>query len=78
MTNVEADGSVTTRSEGTIATGWDLILSQGGDILFYKPSSGDVAIGGIHELSVSRGLEIRKTHLAYFSPGWTNIVATND
>jgi hypothetical protein len=81
MVDVDTDGSVTTRSrsEKTIAAGYDSILSQNDDVLLYVKSSGDVAIGGFPDLvALQSGLLIRKAYPAYFSPGWTHIVATVD
>jgi len=81
MVDVDTDGSVTTRSgsEKTIAAGYDSILSQNDDILLYIKSSGDVAVGGFRDdVAIASGLVIRKAYPAYFSPGWTDIVATVD
>lgn len=92
MADVNADGSVTTRSgtEQTITTGWNSIVFENDNLLFYNDASGDVAIGTIREpsqlenvlsggrASTADALAIRRVFPAYFSPGWTNIVMTVD
>jgi len=81
MVDVDTDGSVTTRNQSgkTISPGYDSVLSQNGDVLLYAKGSGEVAVGGFPDLpAVRSGLLIRKTYSAYFSPGWTDVVATVD
>src|SRR5205085_8546396 len=81
MTDVDTDGSVTTRkrSEEALPTGYDSVLSQNDDVLLYDKESGDVIIGSFpHVLSLGNMMTIRKTYSAYFSPGWSSLVVTVD
>ena len=81
MVDVDTDGTVTTRSrsEKTIPTGYDSILSQNDDVLLYDKESGDVIIASFPDvLSLGNKMAIRKTYSAYFSPGWSSLVATVD
>ncbi len=81
MVDVDTDGTVTTRSrsEKTIPTGYDSILSQNDDVLLYDKESGDVIIASFPDvLSLGNSMAMRKTYSAYFSPGWSSLVATVD
>jgi hypothetical protein len=72
-------GSLSTRprSETTLPTGYDSILSQNDDILFYDRDTGDIAIGTtVHPVSLKTGVWVRQNYPKYFSPGWTDLVPT--
>lgn len=81
MTDVNGDGSVTTRSltAQTIRPGYTSVTAIDNDVLFYDSASGDVAIGGVPLFDRAGGsLVIRAVYPGYFSPGWSHIVKTVD
>lgn len=81
VVDVAPGGSVSTKpaSATALPSGYDSILSQNDDILFYDKETGDVAIGttaGVVRLG--NGVMLRKKYPGYFLPDWTDLVATVD
>ena len=81
VVDVAPGGSVSTKpaSATTLPSGYDSILSQNDDILFYDKETGDVAIGATTGfIRVGNSVILRKKYPGYFLPDWTDLVATVD
>ena len=86
MTDLDSSGRFTTRSNSLqyLKSGYTAIVAAGDDILLYNTATGDAALAAILKASPlvlprSVGsLSIRKEFPAFFSPGWSQLVATAD
>ena len=86
MTDLDSSGRFTTRSNSLqyLKSGYTAIVAAGDDILLYNTATGDAALAAILKASLlvlprSVGsLSIRKEFPAFFSPGWSQLVATAD